>query len=415
MVCPSSLAVGRVPATPVAASPTPSRHGFAGADGVSARHGSPDARRPRRSPRHIRRRNSPVPAAAALPAGKVMARKRLVPRACRLDIRAVPRWFLPAILCIALSGILGIAITREHGRSSHAQTLPAVVPVSSAESSGAPAPTATPSAPIPTPVPLQPAAGAAPPVRSGDAQSPEVAAHAAVVIDGASAEVLYDKAAHESLPPASLTKIMTAILVIERIPTETVVEVDVDSRKMTGSSVMGLVPGDHYSVYNLLYGLMLPSGNDAALALARAVSGSDSAFVAEMNAFARNLGLKDTHFVNPHGLSSRQQYASAYDLAILARFGMSLPTFSDIVSTPGALIDGSRPMALYNGNSFLRAYDGADGVKIGYTNSAGYTLVASATRNGHRLFAVVLNSTQRDADAAALLDWAFASYAWPAP
>jgi D-alanyl-D-alanine carboxypeptidase (penicillin-binding protein 5/6) len=239
-----------------------------------------------------------------------------------------------------------------------------------------------------------------------------VAAHAAVVIDGASAEILFDKDAHKPLPPASLTKIMTAILTIERIPTETDVEVDVDSRKMTGSSVMGLVPGDHYTVYNLLYGLMLPSGNDAALALARAVSGSDAAFVAEMNGFAKSLGLRDTHFVNPHGLSSRQQYASAYDLAILARFGMSLPTFSDIVSTPGALIAGSRPMALYNGNSFLRAYPGADGVKIGFTESAGFTLVASATHNGHRLYAVVLNTTQRDADAGALLDWAFANYTW---
>jgi D-alanyl-D-alanine carboxypeptidase (penicillin-binding protein 5/6) len=270
-------------------------------------------------------------------------------------------------------------------------------------------------APWPAHARIVPPAWAPAPRRASDAMAPTVEAHAAVVMDEASGTVLFEKDAHRALPPASLTKITTAILTVERLDLNQWVAVNVNSQKMLGSSVMGLRPGDWFQVRDLLYGLMLPSGNDAALALARAVSGSDAAFVVEMNAFVARLGLRDVHFVNPHGLSGRSQVASAYDLAILARYGMALPAFAKIVSTTGMRTGGSRFLRLSNSNTFLLKYDGADGVKIGHTLSAGPTLAASATRDGHRVYAVVLNSERRDADAMALLDWAFATFSWPVP
>jgi D-alanyl-D-alanine carboxypeptidase len=172
---------------------------------------------------------------------------------------------------------------------------------------------------------------AAAPRRASDVIAPIVEAHAAIVIDEASGATLFEKNAHQALPPASLTKITTAIIAITRLDLNQWIDVDVDSHKMLGSSIMGLRPGDRFQVRDLLYGLMLPSGNDAALALARAVSGSDAAFVVEMNAFADRLGLRDIHFVNPHGLSDQSQVASAYDLAILSRYGMALPAFARII------------------------------------------------------------------------------------
>ncbi len=275
---------------------------------------------------------------------------------------------------------------------------------------------ATPAAaPWPAPAPIAPPPWAAAPRRASDAIPPTVEAHAAVVIDDASGAVLFEKDAHHALPPASLTKITTAILAIKRLDLNQWVEVDIDSHKMLGSSVMGLRPGDWFQVRDLLYGLMLPSGNDAALALARAVSGSDAAFVVEMNAFVARLGLRDIHFINPHGLSGRSHVASAYDLAILSRYGMALPAFAKIVSTTGVRTGGPRVLRLSNSNTFLLKYDGADGVKIGHTRSAGPTLAASVTRDGHRVYAVVLNTEHRDADAMALLDWAFATFNWPVP
>lgn len=265
------------------------------------------------------------------------------------------------------------------------------------------------------PAPIVPPPWAAAPRRASDAIAPTVEAHAAVVLDEASGTVLFEKDAHHALPPASLTKITTAILAIERLDLNQWVEVDVDRQKMVDSSVMGLRPGDRFRVRDLLYGLMLPSGNDAALALARAVSGSDAAFVVEMNAFVVGLGLRDIHFVNPHGLSGRSHVASAYDLAILSRYGMALPAFAKIVSTTGIRTGGPKFLRLSNRNTFLLKYDGADGVKIGHTLAAGSILAASATRDGHRLYAVVLNTEHRDADAMALLDWAFATFNWPVP
>ncbi len=233
------------------------------------------------------------------------------------------------------------------------------------------------------------------------------------MIDEASGAVLYDKDAHLALPPASLTKIATAIVALERGDLDAWVDIDVDSRTMRGSTVMGLIPGDRFRLVDLLYGMMLPSGNDAALAIGRHISGSDFAFVAEMNALLGRLGLRDSHFANPHGLGNRDHVVSAYDLAMLSRYAMTLPGFYELVNARSWTARGSRTLSFSNINSLLGFYAGADGIKTGYTRSAGSTLAASAWRDGHRVYVVVLNSPSRYEDARLLLNWAFANFAWP--
>ena len=267
---------------------------------------------------------------------------------------------------------------------------------------------------LPTVVPDPLLPWAAPPRARNDgiAAPPAIGALAAVVIDEASGEVLFDKDAHVPLPPASLTKIATLVLALESGRLDEWVDIDVDSREMPRSTVMGLIPGDRFTLRDLLYGLMLPSGNDAALAIGRFLAGSDAAFVQEMNRLLLRQGLRESQFSNPHGLGSPDHVTSAYDLAMLSRYGMSLPGFREIVTTGGWTAQGSRVLPLTNINSFLYSYPGADGLKTGYTRRSGQTLAASATRNGHRLYAIILNSLTRDADAINLLNWAFANLVW---
>jgi D-alanyl-D-alanine carboxypeptidase len=288
-------------------------------------------------------------------------------------------------------------------------------PLSAEEAITSPTSAGPPTAvPTPTSVPLRPAPWAAVPTRVGGAPPPEVSAQAALVLDDASGEVLYEKASDVPLAPASLTKIATAVIALEEADLDHPVVVDVDSRTMWRSTVMGLTPGDRFTLRDLLYGMMLPSGNDAALAIGRYLSGSDAAFVDEMNALAERLGLRDTHFANPHGLSARGHLTSARDLAVLSRYAMSLPEFARIVGTAQWQAQGSRPIVLYNINTFLFTYAGADGLKTGYTRSAGPTLAASARRGTQRLFVILLNAPQRETDARSLMDWAFDAYAWHA-
>jgi D-alanyl-D-alanine carboxypeptidase (penicillin-binding protein 5/6) len=221
---------------------------------------------------------------------------------------------------------------------------------------------------------------------------------------------MYQKDGHRLLPPASLTKIATAILTVEAGGLDAWVRTDVDSdllARETDSSVMGLRPGDCFRVRDLLYGLMLPSGNDAALALGRQVAGNDETFVARMNALVARIGLTETTYRNAHGLPAPGHLTSAYDLAMLARYAMTLPDFVATVGLRQRTIQGSRTIALTNTNTLLGVYQGTDGVKTGYTEEAGRTMVVSATRNGHRVFVALLNAPDRDEDAMKLLDWAF--------
>ena len=245
---------------------------------------------------------------------------------------------------------------------------------------------------------------------------PSVSAPEVAVVDDASGLLLYGQAPHAREAPASTTKIATAIVTLEHVQSlDTVVRVSVDGVAMAaadGSSIMGLSPGQRISVRTLLYGLLLPSGNDAAEQLALTIGESRDQFVGWMNALAASqdeLGLADTHFVNPSGLDADGHYSSAYDLAQLARRAMRDDIFRDIVATPEISSDG---FLLTGHNPLIGAYPGADGVKTGSTDAAGHALVGSAVRDGHRLYVVLMHSDDLLADATALFDWAFASFSW---
>lgn len=262
---------------------------------------------------------------------------------------------------------------------------------------------------VPVPAPVAPA-----PRKIGLKPAPQVGAAAVAIVDGDSGALLLDKNATTPRPPASLTKIATAILAVEGTELSSGVAVDVDGQRMaqSGSSIMGLRPGDCYSMTDLLYGLMLPSGNDAAVAIAKYEAGSESAFVKQMNTLVRRLGLTGTTFTDPHGLGSPQHRSTAYDLAMMARYGMTLPQFREVVGSPLRTTGGSRSIPLYNTNALLQRYPGADGVKTGFTDEAGRTIVVSAVRNGHRVFVALLDDQNREDSAVALLDWVFQNYQW---
>lgn len=284
---------------------------------------------------------------------------------------------------------------------------------------GVPAATGHMPAAGPSAVPRAASVPAVPPVIGPIADGtlpPVVHSSAAVVLDGDTGAVLYDAGAHRRLPPASITKIVTAMVAIERGDLDAPVTVDIDSLDFsirTDSTVMGLEPGDTLTLRDLLYGMMLPSGNDAAIAIAEAVAGSEQAFVVLMNAKAAELGLRDTHFTNPHGLNDPDHYTSAYDIAQLGRWAMSDPRFREIVGAREWIIHGSRTYTLYNNNNLLTAYPDADGIKIGWHEEAGPTIVGSAVRNGHRVIVALLNAEHEIPDTSALLDWAFGHFSWP--
>ncbi len=235
-------------------------------------------------------------------------------------------------------------------------------------------------------------------------------------MDFQSGRVLYAKNIHERLAQASTTKITTAILAIKKGNLDRKVRIS-GNAAATGEASMGLREGEVLSVRDLLYGMMLQSGNDAAVALAEAVAGSEKEFVDMMNEFARDVGAKDTHYVNPHGLHDENHYSSAYDLALIAREGLKLPEFRNIVATrmvPISRQGRSRPQLLVNKNRLLTGdkeyYPYADGIKPGYTTAAGNCLVSSATRDGWTLLAVVLNSPDVYAESKELLEWGFTTF-----
>lgn len=236
---------------------------------------------------------------------------------------------------------------------------------------------------------------------------PAVTAQAAIVSDVTSGQVLAEKNAHQRLAPASTTKIATALVALQQGQLEE--QIVIPESALIEGAQMGLSPGQVVTLEELLYGLLLPSGNDAAMAIAQHIGGSVDGFVAMMNQEAEALGLTDTHFANPHGLDAPDHYSSAYDLMVMARQALANPTFARIVSTPEYTFRGRR---LTNRNELLGNYPGADGVKTGTTSTAGECLVASATRQGHQVLVVVLGSQDRYGDASTLLNYYFDHYAW---
>lgn len=238
---------------------------------------------------------------------------------------------------------------------------------------------------------------------------PNIRARSAVLIDASNGEILYAKNESEKLPMASTTKIMTALLALEYGDLEEIVTVDNSASGVEGSS-MFLGKGEKISLENLLYGLMLWSGNDAAKAIAIHIAGSVESFVSMMNAKAKELGALHTNFVNPNGLPAENHYTTANDLACIAYHAMKNPMFAQIVSTKSRKIPWERheyDRVLTNHNKLLTRYDDCTGIKTGFTKAAGKCLVSSATRDGVNLICVVLNSPDMYNECAQMLDYGF--------
>ncbi len=240
---------------------------------------------------------------------------------------------------------------------------------------------------------------------------PQVTGLAAAVLEGGCGKVVYAFNEHTSYPPASLTKMMTALVAAKHGDLSQLVTSPIDGGQLseaTDGTVIGLTVGQQLTLRDLLYGLMLRSGNDAALAIAVAIGGSEQGFVQMMNDEAQSLGLKDTNFTNPHGLDDPRLFTSAYDIA---RIGVELlknPDLAQIVATQEyAPASTAWDEPWENINLFLTQTEGATGIKTGYTDTAAQTIVASATRNGRTLVASVMHGGDEYVDAAALLDWAF--------
>lgn len=238
-------------------------------------------------------------------------------------------------------------------------------------------------------------------------------AKAACVMERSSGRVLFGKNLHQQLPMASTTKIVTALTVLNNCQNlEQVVTIPKQAVGVEGSSVY-LREGENLTIRELLYGLMLRSGNDCAVALALTVGGTVESFAEMMNQTANMLGCVESHFVTPHGLHDDEHYTSAYDLAKITCEALKNEEFRQIVATKSTQIsnDGyDYNRLLVNKNKLLVSYDGADGVKTGYTKKAGRCFVGSATRNGMQVVCVVLNCGPMFEETASMLDAAFEKY-----
>ncbi len=243
----------------------------------------------------------------------------------------------------------------------------------------------------------------------GFAQKPTVKAKSAILMEASNGQVLYEKNAHQKLPPASLTKIMTALIVLERCDLDEVVTAS-ENAVNTQPSSMNLRVGEQVKVRDLLYAIMLRSANDASVALAEHVAGSVEAFAELMNARAKELGATNTNFTNPHGLHHPDHYSTAYDLALIARKAMENETLRQIVAERYHIVERSinqDDLWMVNKAKFLQMYPFAEGLKTGYTRPAGFCFAGSASKDGRRLITVVLNSDQREQDTIALMEHGF--------
>jgi D-alanyl-D-alanine carboxypeptidase (penicillin-binding protein 5/6) len=240
-------------------------------------------------------------------------------------------------------------------------------------------------------------------------QGPGISASSAIVMDVQTGRILYAKNIHSKKPMASTTKILTALLALENSSPETVVKVPKQAVGVEGSSIY-LQYDEKLKMEDLVYGLMLRSGNDSAVAIANHISGSVEEFSKLMNRRSKELGANNTNFVNPHGLHDDQHYTTAYDLALISRKSLLNKQFKKIVSTKLWTADREGFKYFYNKNKTLTQYEGGDGVKTGFTTKSGRCLVTSATRNGMQLVTVVLNAPNWFQDSYHLLDYSFDQY-----
>jgi D-alanyl-D-alanine carboxypeptidase (penicillin-binding protein 5/6) len=260
-------------------------------------------------------------------------------------------------------------------------------------------------------------------VATAPVQELSLSSQSAVLMDYITGDVLFEKNAHVPLPPASVTKIMTLVLALEAVRDGKVaLDQPVPTSELAasmGGTQIWLEPGEERPLKELLDAIAVGSANDAAVAIAELLGGSEPGFVSLMNAKAKALAMRNTQFSNPSGLPPKdlgqdaQHVSTAHDLAVLSRFALGLPMFRELVSTWGPVVmrpEGKRQPELWNFNKMMRQYVGMDGIKTGMTNEAGFCLAATAERDNLRLIAVTMNaptSKDRNQDVARLLDYGF--------
>jgi serine-type D-Ala-D-Ala carboxypeptidase (penicillin-binding protein 5/6) len=316
----------------------------------------------------------------------------LSPVVRRRRSRAPLRLFLLAVGAVAL-GAGAIAYSHRHGHHHHVATPPVRTPPA-VEAHAKPPPQLLFAGPV-----------------ARHTFRPPLQARAAVVVDRGSGRVLWSLHPHRRLPIASTAKIMTAVLAMQRLRRDAIVTVAPGVLRIPLVRE-GLRPREHVQAWKLFDGLLMYSGNDDAYALAIATAGSRRAFIALMNEEARRLGLRDTHFSTPSGVIDLDNYSSAWDLAGLTRVAMRNPRFRQVVRQRIVHVPWSAPTfekVYVNKNPLLGTYRGADGVKTGWTTIAGHCLVASATRRGRSIVAVVLGDPNSYGDARRLLTYGFES------
>ncbi|MHB8618741.1 MAG: D-alanyl-D-alanine carboxypeptidase family protein [Chloroflexota bacterium] len=273
-------------------------------------------------------------------------------------------------------------------------------------------PTAVPTptdVPQPTPTPLPPYFSATWLAVHPPTSVPNISAKGAIVIDLDSQQIMFQRASHISRPPASIMKIMTAMVTLDHATPEQMLTVS-PSAAAVEPNHMGVTAGEQLPVKDLLYGMLLDSGNDAAETLAQGLAGGRSAFIQAMNEKAVRLGLAGTRFVDPSGLDD-QDRTTPYDMAVMADAALTgYPTFRAVVSTKKIVIPSTPTHKWFsptNLNELLWDYPGTYGVKVGYTDAAGYTIVLACQRNGRHLMVVLMGSKAHFTEGRELLDWAF--------
>lgn len=241
----------------------------------------------------------------------------------------------------------------------------------------------------------------------------------AILLEPTTGEIIYEKNVHEKLPPASMTKIMSMLLIMESIDKgiikwDDIITVSANASGMGGSQIL-LETGEKMSVEDLFKGVAIASGNDAVVALAEAIAGTEEMFVKMMNDKAKELGLKNTNFKNPHGLDAANHYSTAYDMAMIAKELIKHEKVLEYTSIYETYLRENLPTKIWlvNTNKLVRFYEGLDGLKTGFTNEAGYCLTFTAKKNNMRLLGVVMGepeSTTRNAEVKEMLDYGFAQY-----
>jgi D-alanyl-D-alanine carboxypeptidase (penicillin-binding protein 5/6) len=268
--------------------------------------------------------------------------------------------------------------------------------------------------PLVASVPLELPSPAPYPTNNSGVPSPSITAQAIIIKDLPSGVILFQKNQHLRLAPASITKVITALVALDWYKLDDVLTV---RSKISEGRLMGLVPGDQLTFENLLYGILVHSGNDAAYTLADNYPGGLSKFVEAMNLRGNTLSLEDTNFTNPAGFEDPNHFSTARDIALFSEYALKNPTIARIISVPEVTVPDanfSKFFHLENVNQLLGKVPGVLGLKTGWTEEAGECLVTGVTKNNHKILIVVLNSQDRFGETEKLIDWVFTNFSWQA-